>query len=199
MINSRRFITAIFGAIVFTTSVYADMMPMSLMDGRPQKSSDNFSCQTAFQHTSLSGSSNYLSVANLDLWSVEFYPEASSDLSNSSKLQPPKILTNKLGSLNLCISALISLGLCSSVNWMKKHSFGFIPEWYHSGGPHQIGHSFAVTPDFLRTAPAFCFIQPVYTVEDSIPQYRLRTIVSLWRKSQFTPIVIASRGPPDMS
>ena len=199
MINSRRIITAVFGAMVLSASVYADMMPMSLSDGWPQKSSDVFSSQKAFQHTSLSGSSNYLSGADQDLWSVKFYPEASSDLINTSEIQPPKILTKKHDSLNLCLSALISLGLCSSVHWMKKHSFGFIPEWYHSGGPHQIGHSFAVTPDFLRTAPVACFIQPVYTVEDSIPQYRLRTVVSLWRKSQFTPTILASRGPPDMS
>ena len=198
MIN-RRLITAVFGAIVFTTSVYADMIPISLSDGRPQKSSDIFPCQKAFQHTSLSGSSNCLSVADLDLWSVKFYPEASSDLSYTSEIQPPKIFTNRLGSFNLYLSALISIGLCSSVHWMKKHSFGFIPEWYHSGGPHQIGHSFAMTPDFLRTAPVCCFIQPVYTVEDSIPQYRLRTVVSLWRKSQFTPTILASRGPPNIS
>jgi hypothetical protein len=44
--------------------------------------------------------------------------------------------------------------------------------------------------------PVCCFIQPDNAAERLIPQYRIRTVVSSWRKSQFTPDVIASRGPP---
>jgi hypothetical protein len=96
----------------------------------------------------------------------------------------------------LCLSAIIGLGLCTSAHCVKRLSFGFIPEWYHNGGPFQIGHSFAVNPDSVNPVPAYCFVQPVPGAEDFIPQYHLGTIVSLWRKSQFTADVLAGRGPP---
>ena len=195
MIDGRRIITAIIGVIVATVSVYADMTPVSQSDAKCVQSSN--ACSLAeLQYTNLSRPSNFPSVASLDFWSVEFLPEANADVSQTSEIQHPQILTNGQSSFNLCLSALIGLGLCSSAHWVKRLSFGFIPEWYHNGGPFQIGHSYAVTPESLCPVPLCCFVQPVCTVEDSLPQYRLRTIVSLWRKSQFTPVVLASRGPP---
>lgn len=195
MIDGRRIITAIIAGLVVRGAVYADMTPISRLDaGRRQ--STHVCDRTDLQYTNLSSPFSFTSVASLDFWSVEFLPEANADVSQTSEMQHPQILTNGQGSFNLCLSALIGLGLCSSAHWVKKLSFGFVPEWYHNGGPFQIGHSFAVSPESLCPVPVYCFIQPVYTVEDSLPQYRLRTIVSLWRKSQFTPDVIASRGPP---
>jgi hypothetical protein len=86
--------------------------------------------------------------------------------------------------------------LCSSAHWVKRLSFGFVPEWYHNGGPFQIGHSYAVTPESLCPVQVCCFIQPFCTEDNHLPQYFLKTVTSLWRKSQFTPCVLASRGPP---
>jgi len=195
MIDGRRIITAVIGGLVFTGTVYADMTPVSRLDaGRRQL--PHVCGRTDLQYTNLSSPSIFSSVADLDLWSVEFLPEANADVRQTSEIQHPLSLTSGPGSLNLCLSALIGLGLCSSAHWMKRLSFGFIPEWYHDGGPFQIGHSFAVSPESLCPAPAYCFIQPVCPVEDSLPQYRLGAVTSLWRKSQFTPAVIAPRGPP---
>jgi len=198
MIDGRKLIIVVIGGLVVTAAAYADMVPVSRLDaGRRQLPR---ACgRTDLQYTNLSSPSNFSSVGHLDLWSVEFLPEANAVLSQTSEIQHPQILTNGQGSLNLCLSALISLGLCSSAHWVKRLSFGFIPEWYHDGGPFQIGHSFAVTPESLCPVPVCCFIQPVCTVEDSFPQYRLGTVTSLWRKSQFTPTILASRGPPKMS
>jgi len=158
--------------------------------------SSNACSLAELQYTNLSSPSNFPSVATLDFCSVEFLPEANANVSQTSEMQHPLILTSGPGSFNLCLSALMGLGLCSSAHWVKRLSFGFVPEWYHNGGPFQIGHSFAVTPESLCPVPACCFIQPVCTVEDSLPQYRLGTVTSLWRKSQFTPVVIGPRGPP---
>ncbi len=198
MIDGRRIIPAVIGVFVATVSVYADMAPVSRMDAKCVQSSNVCSLKE-LQYTDFISPSNYPSVAKIDLWSVEFLPEANADVSQTSEIQHPQSLTNGPGSLNLCLSALIGLGLCSSAHFVKRLSFGFIPEWYHDGGPFQIGHSFVVSPESLCPAPACCFIQPVCTVEDSLPQYRLGTVTSLWRKSQFTPTVLVPRGPPNMS
>jgi len=195
MIDGRRIITAIIAGLVVRGAVYADMTPVSQLDAG-RRHSPHVCGQTDFQYTNFISPSNYPSVAKIDLWSVEFLPEANADVSQTSEIQHPLSLTNGPGSLNLCLSALIGLGLCSSAHWMKRLSFDFIPEWYHDGGPFQIGHSFAVTAESLCPAPACCFIQPTCTVEDSLPQYHLGTVTSLWRKSQFSPAVIAPRGPP---
>ena len=198
MINRRKLLITVGLGLLVTTGVYADMTPVSQSDAKRVRSSH--ACSLAeLQYTNLSSPYNPPSVTELDLWSVEFLPEAKDDDSQSAEIQHLQILTNGPGSLNLCLSALIGLGLCSSAHWVKRISFGFVPEWYHNGGPFQIGHSYAVTPESLCPPPAFCFTQPVCTVEDSLPQYGLGTVVSLWRKSQFTPCVLAARGPPNMS
>ncbi len=198
MIDSRKLITVVIGGLVVTAAAYADMVPVSRLDvGRWQL--PHVRGQTDLQYTNLSSPSNFPSVGHLDSWSVEFLPVANADVSQTSEIQHPLSLTNGPGSLNLCLSALIGLGLCSSAHWVKRLSFSFLPEWYHNGGPFQIGHSYAVTPESLCPAPVCCFLQPVCMVEGHIPQYRLRTIVSFWRKSQYPPCVLASRGPPNMS
>ncbi len=198
MINRRKLLITVGLGLIVATGVYADMTPVSRMDAKYVQSSN--ACRLAeLQYTNLSSPYNPPSVTELDLWSVEFFPEAKADVSQTSDIQHPQILTNGPDSLNLCLSALIGLGLCSSAHWVKRISFGFVPEWYHNGGPFQIGHSFAVTPESLCPVPVCCFVQPVCTVEDSLPQYRLGIVVSLWRKSQFTPTVLVPRGPPNMS
>ena len=171
MIDGRSIITAIIWGWVVTVGVYADMTPVSRSDAKCVQSS-HICGRTDLQYTNLSSPSNFSSVGHLDLWSVEFLPEANADVSQTSEIQHPLSLTNGQGSISLCLSALIGLGLCSSAHWVKRLSFGFVPEWYHNGGPFQIGHSYAVTPESFCPAPAFCFIQPVCTVEDFFPRAR---------------------------
>ena len=195
MIDQRKILTALIAVLVVMVAVRADMTPVSRLDaGRQQL--PHVCSRTDLRYTNLSSLSNFPSVADSDSWSVEFLPEANADVRQTSDMQNPQILTDGTRSFSLCLYALIGLGLCRTAPWVKKLSFGFIPEWYHNGGPFQIGHSFAVSPESLCPVPVCCFIQPVCTVEDSLPQYRLRTVVSLWRKSQFTPVVIGPRGPP---
>jgi hypothetical protein len=138
---------------------------------------------------------DYQSVNELRPEATRFSANIGIEQERASSTQP-QIISDRQSSLSLCISAIIGLGLCSSAHCVRKLSFGFIPEWYHNGGPFQIGHSFAVCPDSVCPAPVCCLVQPAVTAEDFLPQYHLGTVVSLWRKSQFTPDVIASRGPP---
>jgi len=195
MSDRRKLLTALIAALVVTAAVRADMTPVSRPDaGRRQL--PRICGQTDLRYANLSSPYNFPSVADSDSWSVEFLAKANPDIGQNSDMQNPQILTDETGSFSLCLYALIGLGLCRTAPLVKKLSFGFVPEWYHNGGPFQIGHSYAVTPESLCPVPACCFIQPVFTVEDSLTQYRLGTVTSLWRKSQFTPVVLAPRGPP---
>ncbi len=113
--------------------------------------------------------------------------------------QTAQIETDGQNSLYLCLYAMLSMGLCKSVPYVKKVSLGIVPQWYHDGGPFQIGHSQAISPDCLDSAPVYCFIQPDGRADDLMPRYRPGAVVSCWRTSQFTPSALASRGPPCLS
>ena len=198
MINRRKLLIAVLGGLVATAAVNADMVSVSQLDAESRQS-PRVCGRTDLQPTDFAGLFDYPSVTDLNLEPVRFSPEVGLGIGQPPLTQDAQILTDGQSSLSLCLSALIGLGLCSSAHCLKKLSFGFIPEWYHNGGPFQIGHSLAVSPESLCPAPACCFVQPVWAVEDSLPQYRLGTVTSLWRKSQFTPAVVAPRGPPIMS
>lgn len=101
-------------------------------------------------------------------------------------------------SFDLCLYAFIGLGVFRSGHWVRRSSIGFIPEWYHSGAPLQIGHSHAVGPD-ARCHAAVCFIQPDVMPDHLMPLYDRGTILSLVRASQFIATLLASRAPPSLS
>ena len=112
--------------------------------------------------------------------------------------EPPSVhvLADRSDSFDLCLYTLLGLGVFRSGQWIRKPSLGFIPAWYHDGAPFRIGHSLAVSPDCVCSLTVCCIAQPPYAAEDRIPKYRSRTVLSLWRRSQFTPDVLAARGPP---
>ena len=149
--------------------------------------------------TDSAGFLEFPSIPVLGSWDERLLPEVGEHVKRVPETQRPKILTDGQSSVNLYLSALISLGLCSYAHCLKKLHSNFISEWHHSGGPFQIGHSIAVSPDSICPAPVCAFIQPAHAAEDHVPQYRLGAIVSLWRKSQFTVTVLAPRGPPHIS
>jgi len=190
--------SAFFGLLVFTTAVHADMLSMSCRNTECLQSPRSINCVN-LQSENISRTYNSICIDDLDEWPVEFLDKANADVGQNSEIQHIKGLTNGPNSLNFCLSALISFGLCCSTHCMKRMSLSFVPEWYHEGGPFQIGHSHAVMPGTLRLAQAYCFIQPEFAEDNHLPKFCLKTVISLWRKSQFTPAVIASRGPPNMS
>ncbi len=122
--------------------------------------------------------------------------EARGIVEPSGEAQPVRILSDEQSSLGLCLYALLGLGLCRSVPYVKKFSVGVIPQWYHDGGPFQVGHSHAISHDCLGFASVHCFVQPDTRPEMPILQYRREAIVALWRKAQFVPTILASRAPP---
>ena len=196
MIDGRRIILAVICGLIVTSVVHADMVSVAQQNAE-RKQSLSIQHSDQIQISDLSSSFLFSHVADLDSWPAGLLSQTNTNVEQSSDIQQLQSFTNGPGSLNLCLSALIGLGLCSSAHFVKKLSFSFVPEWYHNGGPFQIGHSYAISPESLCPISVSCFIQPTCTMaEDSFTLYRLGTIVSLWRKSQFTPDVIASRGPP---
>jgi hypothetical protein len=105
------------------------------------------------------------------------------------------ILEDRTSSVSLCLYALIGIGLCHSGHWIRKASLGFIPDWYHLGGPSQIGRSIAISPDSLCSLDC-CFVQPQYEPDDLDLEHHRGPLEPLLRESVFTPNTHASRGPP---
>jgi hypothetical protein len=199
MANWRSLTSVVIVVITFSPFVRADIMPMSETDGQNSIALNASFCRTVLQKPDSLRPFNYPVTADLDLWSIKFSLDNNADISHTPDIQPSITLSEGPSSLNLCLSALLSLGLCNSFHWIRKIHLGSIPEWYHNGGPLQIGHSHALCPITLCPIPVNCFIQPVRPVGYSLPQYCLKATIPLWRESQFTPTVLASRPPPFMS
>jgi len=181
--------------LAVTATAYADMTPACAPDAGCQQS-QHLGVPTNAGQTNCFTQPDYPFVNNIATFSARFLPQARADMAPASETQPLLILTDGAGSFSLCLYALLGLGLCGSGQWLKKMSLGCIPEWYHDGGPYQIGHSHAIGPESICYESA-CFIQPEYIAENISPQYYKGTIASLLRKSLFTPNVLASRGPPE--
>jgi len=198
MVGWRRIITVAVGGLALCATVQADMMPVSRPDAGFGKLLQ-VCVSTDSPGQDFTRPFDSPAIADLDSLSIKLLPKARADAGPTGETQPLQIFAKEPRSVDLCLYALLGLGLCRSAPFVKKLHVGCIPDWYHCGGPSQIGHSLAISPDCLCPAPVCCFVQPDCTVEDHIPQYRQEIVVSLWRTSQFTPLVLASRGPPYMS
>jgi hypothetical protein len=199
MVEWRKAISVFVALLVATATVGADMVPLTSLDAgyRP-------SPQTCIPtDPRLPGPSNpyagFAGMADLGSLPVGFPTQPNAEAGPTSETKPAQILTDRQNSLHLCLYALLSLGLCRSAPFVKKLHLGSLPDWYHAGGPFQVGHSHAIAPDCLSPAAVYCFIQPGYTAEDRLPQYYWGIIASLLQKTQLTPGGLASRGPPTLS
>jgi hypothetical protein len=195
MIHRRQGIIAIGVAFATTAGVYADTMPASASVGVPRSSAqacDRRACPSSSSPSPLVGSP----IVDLHPRPIALLPATSADVQPTAETQTTlQLLDHDRSSLDLCLYVLMGLGLCKSAPRMMRLSFACIPDWYHHGGPSQIASSYAVGPNCLCST-AVCFVQPDAGADDFMPQHLLGTIASVWRKSQFKPTVLASRGPP---
>jgi len=197
MVGIKKTISTAIVALAVASVVHADMMPQY-----PLKSGFRWPLsvceETVPQQPSDSNEpATFRGVFDPDLLLVGFLPAAKLDAGGASDVRPLEVLIDRQNSFSLCLYTLLGLGLCRTAPWIKRLYIGWSPDWYCSGGPYQIGHSFAIAPDCLISVPAVCFIQPgCLAAQDSLVRYRWGTVMSLWRKSQLTAIVLASRGPP---
>lgn len=191
MIDWRKTVIAAVVVLAATAGVYADLTPTSPVQGGEYE-------QASLQPDDLSNSLLGPSIVDLSMLPGAFLPATATDVTEASQAQPPvELIGSGQGSLDLCLYALAGLGLCRSGRWVKKISLGFVPEWYHDGGPYQVGHSHAIEPN-LCSSPAVCFVQPDHVANDSLPHSLTGTMASLWRRSEFTLAALATRGPPHL-
>lgn len=183
-------------ALAIVSAVHADMMPVdqSRTGGAQvprvceEASAQAVSVELTCPHDPV--------VADLNRISVELIPQAKADVQEIRQAESLHVLAYEPGSLNLCLCALIGLGLCRSAPWVKKLSSGVIPDWYHDGGPYQIGHSHAIGPEFGCRPMACCLVQLDWTCDRLRSLYSLGRFVSGLHELLFVPWRFTSRGPP---
>ena len=96
------------------------------------------------------------------------------------------------GSFSLVLTAFGSLGAWRLGRSAKKFHFSSFPDWYHTGGPSQLGHSHALD---LDAAPAVCRLESAGS--DPHPVRRpLRRLTDFHRQSQSLRDAVSPRAPP---
>lgn len=161
------------------------------LDGQPLLASDG-----QLQPKESSGSSS----ASLDSLDLDLWPSAGSvtefdtgyDGGNAATVRD---LPAAPGSAQLFLSAMLSVGAWHLVRSAKHFHLADIPDWYHPGGPSQIGHVVPFDLDF-SALPVCFFEQPI----------DVRPFPYRWAPQQRPPgggqsclITAAPRGPPALS
>ncbi len=97
-------------------------------------------------------------------------------------------------SARLFLSAMLSIGAWHVVRTAGSVHFGALPEWYHAGGPAQVGHAVPFDLDF-SVSPLCCFVQPA---GERPYLYRVRRELRPRCDAQELVLIIAApRGPPN--
>jgi hypothetical protein len=194
----RKVITVLMGAAAVCAISHADMVPLCSAETglRPPNSArtppDLCPTSVSIAWTPFADS------VSLDSPPIGFLPSRDPERAYIGETKPVQILTDRQSSLTLCLYALLSLGICRSAPFVKKLQFSCVVDWYHSGAPFQVGHSVVISPDCLCLA-LVCFVQPDSAAANPMPRCHFPSVVSWWRSSQFTPAVLAPRGPPGLS
>jgi hypothetical protein len=218
LMKKRRMVPAVILALLATAAVRADLMPLSPSNTSAAGMSPSRLAEERGTEGENAGRSQACAFLSFDSPSFSasyvptFSPVVTADELGVLPLPPlcdlrdeveeaggtpsVRILAEGQSSFALCLYGLLGFGAFRSLSCVRKVSLGAIPDWYHAGAPAQIGHSFALTPDCRCSTPEYCFVQPDTTPSDCQPRYYQGTITSLWRKSQFIPTLLASRGPP---
>jgi len=104
------------------------------------------------------------------------------------------VLPADLSSITMFLTGFASLGAWQFVRSARngRFHFGHMPEWYHSGGPTQVGHVVAL--DLQNQTPIFCRFDR--SGGNPTLAYSLRRVIHMRRKSQFMLTPAAPRGPP---
>lgn len=159
------------------------------------------SCPSAVQHcppSSLSDSGDLrVDICSPDVFGDSlFSTDRWGGLGSDGPRQATELVVQELpaspGSASLFLSAALSIGAWQLVRSARQIHVGPLPEWYHPGGPGQVGHAVAID---LQFAPlALCsFDEPA---GERPYLYRVRRDQDARRDAQYVLIIAAPRGPP---
>jgi len=198
MAEVRRTILAVTAALVVAAGARADLMAVSPAEATA--TGETYALGEAeYREVLLFGLSDRVPTpADLRSQADGSAGEPQAAVDGTADSEQAIVLKDGRGSLDLCLYTLIGLGLFRSGHWVRRSSLAFVPEWYHSGAPQQIGYSHAVGPDAYCHA-AVCFVQPDVMPDRLMPLYDRGTIPALVRTSQFIAAVLACRAPPSLS
>lgn len=132
-------------------------------------------------------------MAALDLWPGAANGEQALALARTHADEPVfREIRRNPSSLSLYLSVLIGVGGWHFVRSARHFNLAAAPEWYHTGGPVQVGH---VTPlDLSFGTPPLClFERPV--AHQSLT-YRIRLGEGPRLEPQTCLLLTAPRGPP---
>lgn len=196
MIETGKIVTALVMAFAMVGGVYADMTPAANLQAsfRGTRTPGPRTASPLVDPTALRGDLLARDLSALPL------PPAAREHSHLAKVSEPQgpagVLAADEGSLSLCLYTLLGLGLCRSGHWVKRAGLGYVPDWYHSGAPYQIGASRVLGPDLQHLTPSLCQIQPDATFGATLSPPGSVEPASLCRMSQRTLAALAYRGPP---
>jgi len=130
------------------------------------------------------------------LWGQRLPDKLSPSADSASRQPPAQTLPPSPSSLALGLTALAGFGVYQAGRSIRKLHLSALPEWYHTGGPTQVGHA---TPFDLAygSLVACCFEGPVparpaivrHTSRGQCPRLRIEAFLRL----------AAPRGPPVLS
>ncbi len=197
MVEVRKTILAVAAVLIAAAGAHGELISVSA-DAASTMPSHSLTEAESREILLFGFSDEVAATSDLGAHARDLTHEAQASTDETTDSQQAIALKDGRGSLDMCLYALIGLGVFRSGHWVRRASFGFIPEWYHSGAPQQIGHSHAVGPDAYCHAD-LCFVQPDVIAEELSPHVDWRAFASLVRESQCTPTILACRPPPSMS
>lgn len=111
-------------------------------------------------------------------------------------MRKPGRLPEEPASLSLVLAGLGSLGAWQLGRAARNAHFGHVPDWFHAGGPMQVGHTFIANPDCSAVLEICSFDHPA---GEHRLLHRLRCDPPPILQPQCILVSESPRGPPLLS
>ena len=128
----------------------------------------------------------------------EYWPVVTSAAAAQTPDATAPVLTLPPGpdSATLFLLALSGVGVWQLGRTTRRLNVGFVPEWYHTGGPTQIGHATPLDLDFASAAMPICDLDGLLTIEREAPSVWWMLDIATQHFSEDHSYQAAPRGPP---
>jgi hypothetical protein len=110
--------------------------------------------------------------------------------------EPADQLPAEPASLSLVLAGLGSLGAWQLGRAARHAHFGDVPDWFHAGGPVQIGYAFIANPDCTPALDVSAFDQPI---GNRPVLHLMRCEPPLILQPECILVTESPRGPPFLS